>query len=94
MFIKTYVQAELEKLVKEKEAIAVGFFSDLESSWKGTKLFREVASLVEDVDFYIVSKPAIMKEMKAIEGSIRVMKVFEEPVVEFKEELTKENLKK
>ena len=28
--------------MKEKEAIAVGFFSDLESSWPATKLFREV----------------------------------------------------
>ena len=41
-----YVKVELEKLVKEKEAIAVGFFSDLESSWAATKLFREVDVVV------------------------------------------------
>jgi len=87
-------KVELEKLVKEKEAIAVGFFSDLESSWAATKLFREVASMVEDVDFYIVSKPATMKEIGATEASIRVMKSFDEPIVEFKETLTKENLKR
>jgi len=87
-------KVELEKLVKEKEAIAVGFFSDLESSWAATKLFREVASMVDDVDFYIVSKPATMKEIGATEASIRVMKSFDEPVVEFKESLTKENLKR
>jgi len=87
-------KVELEKLVEEKEAIAVGFFSDLESSWAVTKLFREVASMVEDVDFYVVSKPATMKEIGATEASIRVMKSFDEPIVEFKETLTKENLKR
>jgi len=87
-------KVELEKLVKEKEAIAVGFFSDLESSWPATKLFREVASMVDDVDFYIVSKPATMKEIGATEATIRVMKSFDEPIVEFKETLTKENLKR
>jgi len=87
-------KVELERLVKEKESIAVGFFSDLESSWAATKLFREVAALVEDVDFYIVSKTATMKEMGASEASIRVMKSFDEPIVEFKETLNKENLQK
>merc|ERR1719341_3134737 len=87
-------KVELDKLVKEKEAIAVGFFSDLESSWAATKLFREVASMVDDVDFYIVSKPATMKEIGATEASIRVMKSFDEPIVDFKESLTKENLKR
>jgi len=87
-------KAELLKLVKEKEAIAVGFFSDLESSWAATKIFREVAGMVEDVDFYIVSKPDTMKEIGAAEASIRVMKSFDEPVVEFKEALTNENLKR
>jgi len=87
-------KVELEKLVKKKEAIAVGFFSDLESSWAATKLFREVASMVEDVDFFIVSKLETMKEMGAAEASIRVMKSFDDPVVNFKGALTKENLKK
>ena len=32
--------------MKEKEAIAVGFFSDLESSWAATKLFREVVVVI------------------------------------------------
>ena len=50
--------------------------------------------MVEDVDFYIVSKPATMKEIGATEASIRVMKSFDDPIVEFKETLTKENLKR
>ena len=54
----------------------------------------QVASMVEDVDFYIVSKPATMKEIGATEASIRVMKSFDEPIVDFKESLTKENLKR
>ena len=53
-----------------------------------------MAALVEDVDFYIVSKTATMKEMGASEASIRVMKSFDEPIVEFKETLNKENLQK
>ena len=53
-----------------------------------------MATLVEDVDFYIVSKTATMKEMGASEASIRVMKSFDEPIVEFKETLNKENLQK
>ena len=40
--------------MKEKEAIAVGFFSDLESSWAATKLFREVVvDLVVVVDVVV-----------------------------------------
>ena len=54
----------------------------------------QVASMVDDVDFYIVSKPATMKEIGATEASIRVMKSFDEPIVDFKESLTKENLKR
>jgi len=50
--------------------------------------------MVDDVDFYIVSKPALMKEIGATEASIRVMKSFDEPLVEFKDTLTKENLKR
>ena len=44
---KYIFQVELDKLVKEKEAIAVGFFSDLESSWAATKLFREVVVVIK-----------------------------------------------
>ena len=58
-----------------------------------TNFIVQVASMVDDVDFYIVSKPAVMKEIGANEASIRVMKSFDEPLVEFKETLTKENLK-
>ena len=59
-----------------------------------TNFFVQVASMVDDVDFYIVSKPAVMKEIGATEASIRVMKSFDEPLVEFKDTLTKENLKR
>ena len=42
--------------MKEKEAIAVGFFSDLESSWAATKIFREV--VVDLVDVVVVNMAA------------------------------------
>ena len=40
--------------MKEKEAIAVGFFSDLESSWAATKIFREVVVDLADVVVVVV----------------------------------------
>ena len=44
----------MERLVKEKESIAVGFFSDLESSWAATKLFREVVFPPTSDDFLAI----------------------------------------
>jgi len=85
-------EGELKETLFKENAIAVGFFKDLDGD--KAKVFKEVASGYDDVNFFLVSKPEIMKEHHQKDGSILVMKTFDEKEAHFADTLTKENLQK
>ena len=57
------------------------------------KVFESTYEDVDEVKFFLVSDPELMKEYHQQDGSIMVMKNFDEKLSYFKEEVTKENLK-
>jgi len=83
-------EGELKKKLEKEGALAVGFFSDLKG--EKAKVFQETASAYDDIKFYLVSDPAIMKEYHQRDGSILVLKTFDEKEAHFSDKLTKENL--
>jgi len=85
-------EGELKTLLEKEQTLAVGFFSDLNG--EKAKLFKDVAAEDDDVKFYLVSEPAVMKEYKQKDGSIMVLKTFDEKEAHFSDALTKENLVK
>ena len=56
-------------------------------------MFESTYADVDEVKFFLVSDPELMKEYHQQDGSIMVMKNFDEKLSYFKEEVTKENLK-
>jgi len=85
-------EGELKTILEQEQALAVGFFNDLEG--EKAKIFKDVASGYDDVKFYLVSNPTVMKEYHQKDGSILVLKTFDEKEANFADSLTKENLKK
>jgi len=85
-------EGELKEILEKDQALAVGFFNDLEG--EKSKIFKNVASDYDDVSFYLVSNPAVMKEYHQKDGSILVLKTFDEKEAHFADTLTKENLEK
>jgi len=61
---------------------------------KGEKamIMEGVASGYDDVNFYLVSSPDVMKEYNQKDGSVLVLKTFDEKEAHFAESFTKENL--
>ena len=57
------------------------------------KIFENVFYELDEVKFFLVSDPTLMKEYHQPDGSIMVMKTFDEKHTYFSESLTKENLK-
>ena len=57
------------------------------------KIFENVFYELDEVKFFLVSDPTLMKEYHQPDGSIMVMKTFDEKHTYFKESLTNENLK-
>lgn len=57
------------------------------------KIFEDVFYELDEVKFFLVSDPTLMKEYHQPDGSIMVMKTFDEKHTYFTESLTKENLK-
>ena len=82
---------ELQYLVDEEKIFVVGYFSDLQSD--EYKIFESTYYEVDEVKFFLVSDPELMKEYHQNDGSIMVMKTFDEKLSYFSENLTKENLK-
>merc|ERR1711892_932967 len=85
-------EGELNTILEQEQALAVGFFNDLEG--EKAKIFKDVASGYDDVKFYLVFNPTVMKEYHQKDGSILVLKTFDEKEANFADSLTKENLKK
>jgi len=83
---------ELKKILEKEQALAVGFFNDLNG--EKAKVFKDLAADYDDVNFYLVSNPAVMKEYHQKDGSIMVLKTFDEKEAHFADSLTKENLEK
>jgi len=82
---------ELQYIVEEENMFVVGYFSNLDS--EEYKVFESTYEDVDEVKFFLVSDPELMKEYHQQDGSIMVMKNFDEKLSYFKEEVTKENLK-
>ena len=57
------------------------------------QMFESVYYELEDIKFFVVRDPELMKEYHQTDGSIMVMKTYDEKSSYFKEILTKENLK-
>merc|ERR1712106_1075355 len=82
-------EGELKTILEKDKALAVGFFNDLEG--EKAKIFKDVASVYDDVKFYLVSNPTVMKEYHQKDGSILVLKTFDEKEATFADSLTQEN---
>jgi len=85
-------EGQLKDILEKEQALAAGFFNDLEG--EKAKIFKELASDYDDVKFYLVSNPTVMKEYHQKDGSILVLKTFDEKEAHFADTLTKENLEK
>jgi len=85
---------ELTEILEEEPMLVVGYFIDPDKD--NVKLFKDVSTVFDDVKFFIVLKPDIMKENHQSDGSIMVMKTFDERVetTRFSDTFTKENLEK
>merc|ERR1712002_785503 len=81
---------ELKELLEKEQALAVAFFNDLKG--EKAKIVEGVASGYDDVNFYLVSSPDVMKEYKQKDGSVLVLKTFDEKEAHFSDSFTKENL--
>jgi len=81
---------ELKEILEKEQALVVGFFNDLKG--EKAKIMEGVASGYDDVNFYLVSSPDVMKEYKQKDGSVLVLKTFDEKEATFSDSLTKENL--
>jgi len=81
---------ELKELLEKEQALAVAFFNDLKG--EKAKIVEGVASGYDDVNFYLVSNQDVMKEYKQKDGSVLVLKTFDEKEATFSDSFTKENL--
>ena len=81
---------ELKELLEKEQALVVGFFNDLKG--EKAKIVEGVASGYDDVNFYLTSNPDVMKEYKQKDGSLLVLKTFDEKEAHFTDSFTKENL--
>ena len=80
---------ELQYISEEEEIFLVAYAS------RDSDVFRvleEVRGEVEDVKFFLVSDSELMKEYHQNEGTIMIMKTFDDKISYFKETLTKEKL--
>ena len=82
---------ELQYIVEEEKIFVVGYFSNLESD--EYKIFESTYFELDEVKFFLVSETELMKEYHQKDGSIMVMKTFDEKLSYFSENLTIENLK-
>ena len=57
------------------------------------RIFESAFYDLDEVKFFLVSDPTLMKEYHQTDGAIMVMKTFDEKLAYFSESLTKENLK-
>jgi len=85
-------EGQLKEILKNEQALAVGFFNKLDG--EKAQIFKDVAYGYDDVKFFLVSNPKIMKEYHQKDGAILVMKTFDEKEAHFSDTLTKENLEK
>jgi len=83
---------ELKDLLEQDEALLVAFLNDLEG--EKAAVIKETANSFDELNFYFISDPEIMKKYYQKDGSILLMKTFDEKEVHFTDKLTKENLLK
>ncbi|XP_044734806.1 protein disulfide-isomerase [Chrysoperla carnea] len=81
-----------KEFIEGANVVVVGFFKDQESA--DAKVFLEVASVNDDIQFGITSDDAVLGEYSAENGNIVLFKKFDEGKAVFDQELTEENLKK
>ena len=80
---------ELQYISEEEEIFLVAFTSKDSDIYT---VMKEVLEEIDDVKFFIVSDPELMKEYHQNEGTIMIMKTFDDKTSYFKETLTKEKL--
>ncbi|XP_042899425.1 protein disulfide-isomerase isoform X2 [Parasteatoda tepidariorum] len=89
----TELTAETAKsFVEGQEVVVVGFFKDQDSA--DAKVFKSVASEMDDFNFGITSDDAVYTELKASKDGVTLFKKFDEGRNDFEEEYTEEALKK
>ena len=76
--------------MEKNQAISVGFFSDLDGQL--ATMFKEVAEEMSDVIFYISSNEDVWNEYDEKDGSVIVLKTFDEKKAQFSIDFTKSNL--
>jgi len=77
----------------KEEALVVAFMKDLDS--KDATVFKEVADSFDELNFYFVTDPAVMKQYYQQDGSIVLMKNFDdEKDAIFTEKIERESLLK
>jgi len=83
---------ELKNLLAKEEALLVAFINDLDS--EKAAIVKEAANFYDELNFYFISDPDLMKKFYQKDGSILLMKTFDEKEAHFTDKLTKENLLK
>ena len=82
---------ELQYISEEEEVFLVAYASRDSDVYR---VMEEVLREIDDVKFFIVSDPELMKEYHQNEGTVMIMKTFDDKTSYFKETLTKEKLTK
>ena len=80
---------ELQYISEEEDVFVVAYTSKDSDAYS---ILKEVNDELEDVKFFVVSEPELMKEYHQSPGTIMIMKTFDDKTSYFKETLTKEKL--
>ncbi|CAG9088637.1 unnamed protein product [Plutella xylostella] len=84
---------DAKEFIASKDVVIIGFFPDQESA--KAKTFINVASIIDDHPFGLVTDEKLVKELEAESGDIILFKNFEEPRVKYESaEVDDELLKK
>ncbi|XP_054713407.1 protein disulfide-isomerase-like isoform X1 [Uloborus diversus] len=81
-----------KSFVDSADVVVVGFFKDQDGA--EAKIFKNIASEMDDFAFGISSDDAVYSELKATKDGVILFKKFDELRNEYEGELTEDNLKK
>ena len=79
--------------VQSQWSLSCKIFTPFDRESETFKIFESVFYELDEVKFFLVADPTLMKEYHQPDGSIMVMKTFDEKHTYFTESVTKENLK-
>jgi len=83
-------KSTLKRLIEKERSVLVGFFKTPDSPQ--AKAFDDFAVNTEDIHCYAVNNLELIKEYRQVDGTVLLMKSFDEKEMVFMDEINQENL--